>query len=236
MKTLICGKGEVGTALFNILVKQYQCAVIDPFLKFDPGEFEPEIMHVTFGYDKNFVKSVKKYQERFKPKYTVIHSTVPVGTSRQVNAIHSPIKGQHPFMEEGIKRFTKFLGGENASEVANYFRRVGLKVYVTDKSEATEFVKARCTQKYALDIEYTKDVKLQANEVGVPFELWTIWTDDYNAGYQKLGFPEFTRPNLVPIMSKQGGHCTIPNLDLIATPFVRLIKKLNVKSAKGGNK
>jgi hypothetical protein len=54
-----------------------------------------------------------------------------------------------------------------------------------------------------------------------------LFSQNYNEGYEKLGYPEYKMPLLNPIMTKQGGHCTIPNLDLWETEFTKFIKKQN---------
>ena len=79
MRTLIIGGGEIGKSLLDVLDKQYECCVID---KGDEAHLDYEIMHVCFPYSENFVEQVIQYQQLYHPKYTVIHSTVPVGTSR----------------------------------------------------------------------------------------------------------------------------------------------------------
>lgn len=226
MKSLIVGMGEIGSALYKVL-DQYKPAGLDPEKGFVVPEQEFDIMHICFGYSTDFINQVKEYQEKYKPKFTVIHSTVPPETSGQLNAIHSPVIGIHPFIEDGLRTFTKFLAGNKADQVADYFRRAGLKVYIVDEAKATELMKILDTSFYALCIEYTKDVKRQCKKWGIPFELWTIWTNNYNSGYQELGYPEFTRPNLIPILKPQGGHCTIPNLSLVDTAFAKVIKELN---------
>lgn len=233
MKTLIIGRGQIGTALGEVL-KDYNPIFLDFQLDLHvyAGEYiskNPiEIMHVCFEYSDKFVQSVKNYQKVFKPKQTVIHSTVPVGTSRKCGAIHSPCTGIHPHLESGIRTFTKFLGGEGASEVADYFRRAGLKIYLCDKAETTEIMKLSQTTLYALMIEYVKDFKKQCDKYDVPFsEAYTLASQNYNEGYEKLGYPEFKLPLLVPIQKKQGGHCTIPNCSLWETDFTKFIKQKN---------
>jgi hypothetical protein len=228
MQTLILGRGEIGTALANVL-KQY-----NPIVKTKTNDRIDgiEIMHICFQYSNNFVKEVKRYQELYKPKYTVIHSTVPVGTNRQLNSISSPCLGVHPYLEESLKTFTKFLGGKQAGDVADYFRRANIKVHLEDKTETTELLKLLCTTKYGIDIEYVKDVKNQCDKYGVPFDSWMIWNDNYNRGYYKLGQEQFMRPNLIPIMNKIGGHCVLPNAKIFNTKFTKLLNRLN----KGENK
>lgn len=224
MNTLIVGHGEIGKSLERIFSKYYPVAAIDMN---ESTYTKPEIMHVCFGYYPEFVREVKRYQELYHPKYTIIHSTVPIGTSRQCNAIHSPVVGLHPFLEESVKTFTKFLGGEQAGEVADYFRRANIKVYLTDKQETTELMKILCTTAHGMMIEYTKEVKRLCDENNVPFELWTLWTQNYNDGYEALNHPEYKRPNLVPIMKKIGGHCVLPNLNMLESKFTTFLKELN---------
>jgi len=223
-KTVIIGAGEVGTALWKILGGSYQTYLFDKeYKKVDNVDY----LHICFPYSNKFVKWVKKYQKVYNPKYTIIHSTVPVGTSRKLKAIHSPVRGIHPFLVAGLTTFVKYLGGEKASDVADYFRRAGFRVYLFDKQETTELMKILSTTKYGIDIEYTKEVKSLCDKHGVPFEAWTIWTDHYNKGYTNLGYPEFTRPNLTPIMKRQGGHCILPNAELLTNDFTKLIKQRN---------
>lgn len=232
-KTLIVGRGQIGTALGKVLA-DYNPIFLDFQLDLHvyAGEYiskNPiDIMHVAFEYSDKFVQSVKNYQKIFKPKHTVIHSTVPVGTSRKCGAVHSPCAGIHPHLESGIRTFVKFLGGDKASEVADYFRRAGMKVYLCDKSEATELMKLSQTTFYALMVEYVKDLKKHCLKQGVPFsEVFTLASQNYNEGYEKLGYPEFKMPLLVPIQTPQGGHCTIPNCDLWQTDFTKFIKLKN---------
>lgn len=223
-KTLIIGYGEIGKALFNVLNNCYDVSIRG---KVNLDIEGIEILHICFPYSKDFVKEVKKYQRRYTPQYTVIHATTPIGTAKRCKAIHSPIIGLHPHLEHSMTTFTKFLGGEQASEVADYFRRAGIKVYITDKSETTELMKIMSTTFYALMIEYNKEVKRICDKNKIPFEMWRIWTDEYNKGYEKLGYPEYRRPNLVPIMKKIGGHCLVPNLQFIKSRFTQFIISLN---------
>jgi len=219
MNSIIVGDGEIGKSLHKIIGGDITGYTLRPE-KYD-------IMHICFPYSEEFIEEVERYKELFHPKYTVIHSTVPVGTSRQCEAIHSPVMGIHPYLEESLKTFTKYLGGDNAEEVSDYFRRFGIKVYITDKSETTELMKLMCTLKYGIDIEFTKDVKRQCDKYKVPFEFYTLWNENYNKGYTKLEQEQFVRPNLIPNMKKIDGHCVRNNAELIETTFTKLLKTLS---------
>ena len=88
-------------------------------------------------------------------------------------------------------------------------------------------MKQLSTTFYGVLIEYTKEVKRLCFELNVPFEFWTLWTENYNKGYKELGFPEYTRPNLSPIMTKIGGHCVLPNAYLLKSDFAKFISERN---------
>lgn len=220
MRSVVIGMGEVGSSLYNILSRHYFVSGTDKnngiVSSSDFFNEAPEIIHICFPYSENFIEQVKVYQEKYKPKFTIIHSTVPVGTSSQVGAIHSPIRGLHPNLESGILTFPKFLGGKDASLVADYFRRADIKVVLFDKPETTEALKLFDTEYYRTCVEFAHRVKNFCNKHDLNFsEVYTIPNISYNEGYQTLGFPEYTRPILQPIMKEIGGHCLLPNKEII---------------------
>lgn len=226
MTTLIVGYGQIGKALEKVLV-DYAPEHID---KDSNNTKQYEILHICFPWSEGFVDAVKNYQAIHQPKYTVIHSTVPVGTSRLVGAVHSPVIGIHPHLATSIKTFKKFLGGKDASGVADYFRRAGCNVYLFNDQETTELAKLSQTTFYAMTIEYVKMLKRICDEKNLSFtEVYTTFVVEYNRGYEALGYPEIKIPNLVPIMREQGGHCTIPNCDLWINDFTEFIKEQNKK-------
>jgi len=225
---IIVGKGEIGTSLSQIFTNAFCYDIKDGPI--EEGNIECKYLHISFPYFDNFVEEVIKYRKRFSAKYIIIHSTVPIGTSAKCGAIHSPIVGIHPDLTPAIKTFTKFLGGTDQgdlADVADHFRRNGLKVYICDKPETTELMKILCTTNYGLNIEFTKEVKKLCDYYNVPFEAFTIWNNNYNEGYEKLGHPEYHRYNLVPLMKNIGAHCILPNCELLDDTFTNLIKELN---------
>ena len=225
MNGLVIGAGEVGKSLFNVLKEHYPTSLVDMS---PPDMDDVEILHIAFPFSDNFVKYVKDYQEKYKPKYTVIHSSVPVGTSEQCGATHSPIRGLHPNLESGIKTFVKFIGGPEASQVADYFRRAGLRVALFDKAATTEAMKLFDTLYFGVCIEFAKDVKRYCDANGLNYsDVYRLGNSTYNEGYTLLGHPEFVRPVLEPILKKIGGHCVRQNAELIDTKFTRLLKELN---------
>ena len=231
MKTLIIGAGEIGNALYEILHPFYET-----YIK-DKGDLEMggiEIMHVCFPYFGGFIEEVKKYQKQYNPKYTAIHSTVPVGTSERCSACHSPVRGAHPYLAESLKTFVKFVSGNDADTVAEYFRCAGLKVYICRKSETTELGKLLSTTYYATCIEFVKEAEQLCQVHNVPFaEAFTLFQQTYNEGWRKQDYAEYQRPVLIPIQNKQGGHCTLSNCELIKeSNFANFVLKQNNRGEK----
>ena len=227
--TIVVGMGEVGRALYTVLGLVYDVASIDVGDSLDHLQTWPGVMHVCFPYSNDFISQVQCYQEKYRPWVTVIHSTVPMGTSLLCGAVHSPIIGVHPNLRKSLLAFTKFVGGQPAKAgiAARHMQRAGIKTYITGKAKTTEAMKILSTQFYALMIEFTKEVKDVCDEEDLPFEMWTLWTNAYNEGYKALGKPEVMRPNLVPMQGKLGGHCLLQNLELLGGDFRDLIKKRN---------
>lgn len=230
MKTLIVGMGEIGKSLHNVLSPHYEIYTKDIGNTIGEEIGSVKIMHVCFPFSDKFITAVKEYQEKYKPEFTVIHSTTPIGTSRKVNAVHSPVEGLHPFLTESIQTFIKFISGEDASNVADYFRRANVKVYIVDDQESTEYMKIMSTTFYGMMIEFTKQVKQDCAERGIPFELFTLWNMNYNESYEKLGHPEYKKPLLAPIMKNIGQHCVLPNTELLKNDFTKFLKERNGKS------
>lgn len=215
-RSIIVGAGEVGESLAYVL-GQYSPQLHDPARGlYALYEGTIDYLHICFPYSPTFIEDVKRYQEQFAPTYTIIHSTVPVGTSRTVAASHSPIRGLHPNLQEGIRIFVKFIGGAESSLVADYFRRAGLRVCLFDKAETTEAMKLFDTEYYRACIEFAHKVKTYCEENLLNFhEVYTLANQTYNEGYAVLGHPEYVRPVLQPIMTPIGGHCVMPNKELL---------------------
>jgi hypothetical protein len=227
LNDIIIGFGEVGKGVYDAMVEKP--AVYDLNMEL-PEKEQYDYLHICFPYSDTFIEDVKKYQEMFKVKYTIIHSTVPVGTSRKCNSSHSPIVGIHPELGESIKTFTKFVGGleeDGVYEFADHLRRMGLIVQVFDKPETTELMKIMCTTCYGINIEFTKEVKKLCDKYNVPFEAWTLWNNMYNNGYERMNHPEYHRYNLVPIMRRIGQHCILPNCDLLESDFTKFLMDRN---------
>lgn len=227
MTHLIIGMGEAGKALQKALTLRYKVATRD----IKSGASGPfDVLHIAYPWQKNFVGVTKKYIRVYNPKLVIIHSTVPVGTTKKLGeiAVVSPIRGDHPGLEKSIKTFVKYFGGPKAREAAKIFSSVGIKTKICENSETVELLKILDTSYYAWNIIFAKEVKRVCDEMNLDFEeVYTIPNNDYNKGYKKLGRPQVIRPILKPMPGPIGGHCVIPNADLLDDWITEIVKKRN---------
>lgn len=141
-KSIIIGKGDVGSALFGALKTVYPDTVIRDKWRFQKENeafpIKTDYLHICFPYFDDFVVQVKKYQKQYQPKYTVIYSNVPSDTSEKCDAIHSSILIEHSKLMTEFKNDVRLLGGEKAKEVVSYFQNAGFKTKVYESSMETE--------------------------------------------------------------------------------------------------
>ncbi|MBT4732915.1 hypothetical protein HOB87_13235 [Candidatus Woesearchaeota archaeon] len=192
-----------------------------------------EVLNICYPYSKDFVKITKKYIKQYKPKVTIIHSTVKAGTTSKCGdmVVHSPVHGKHPDLTGGIKTFTKYVGGDNTYAVYiadKFLKEAGIKTKIVANAKTSELSKVLCTSYYGWNILFMKEVAKICKKEGVPFhEVYTDWNWLYNVGYGKLDMPQFVRPVLDPIQGKIGGHCVVNNCDLLDSFITRTIKEKN---------
>lgn len=209
MRSLVVGMGQVGQALAKVIG---DTQTLDKEEK--DIELPIDILHITIPYNENFVDQVKAYQDKYIPLVTIIYSTVPIGTSKQLGAVHSPIEGKHPNLEDGIRRFTRFIGG--ASNIAaKFWRRLGVEVKDIDSSDATEFMKLRSTAKYGINIVWTDYEARVSKKLGIDFQV----IKDFDKAYNELYAPDYQRYILDPPEGKIGGHCIVPNAEILDKQF-----------------
>lgn len=225
MNHLVIGNGEVGKAVASVLSIAHEVTTrdLDPV----PGPDVVGTLHIAFPWSKGFEKAVREYQEEYRPALTVIHSTVPVGTSRKLDAVHSPVTGKHPNLAPSVMTFTKFFGGPDADLAAHDFMECGVKTLVVPHQETTEAGKLWATLQYGLMIAIQKEAYLFCREHGADPEIaYAEFNRAYNDGYRAMGEP-FMLPILRDMPGPIGGHCVIPNLDLTPTRLADLLRDMN---------
>lgn len=218
MKHLVIGhKGQVGSALLEVLSDR---GVDTTGIDINTLAREKyDVIHICFPYSEKFEEVVKTYLDLYLVTngLVIIHSTVPVGTSTKCGAVHSPIRGVHPYLAEGIFTFKKFFGGARAPEAAYMWYGVtGTECATSPRAEDTEALKLWDTTYYGWNIVFEKAVKAYCDEDGLSFEVVYSWANEsYNEGYARLGMNHVQRPVLKDHPGKIGGHCIIPNAKLL---------------------
>jgi hypothetical protein len=229
MKTLIIGKGEIGISLQKVLSRCYDTYIKD-LESLDINDIE--VLHICFPYSKKFIKQVIEYEKQYKPKYIVIHSTVPVGTCFKLKVFHSPVRGIHPHLEQSLLTFVKYLAPYN-KELTEYFEKAGITIKQVSDTKTTELLKLYCTTIYGINIVIQKEAMKECKKIGADFDI--VYKDcnlTYNNGYEKLGFPKFKKYVLDYMEGGVGGHCVINNCKLLKTPSTKYILKENKKNVK----
>lgn len=216
MKVIVIGNGEVGSALIKLLSENNNVDYTDLNHK-AKGTFD--IMCVAIPYSESFIDTIKNYQEEYQPKATIIFSSVAVGTSKQLNAVHSPVEGIHPKLYESLKTFTRFIGGRD--ELAERFIKENFKVDIVKLPlpEHTEFLKLRSTTLYGINIEFARYSNEVAKLIDMLYELVNIYDVAYNDFYRQMGKTQYSRYVLYPPEGKIGGHCVRENCKILKEQY-----------------
>lgn len=213
---VVIGLGETGRPLFNILKKKFSETVgydiKNGFIGELPDKGRDVYLHICIPHSDTFLSAVETYQNIFTPILTVIHSTVPIGTTAKIrNAVHSPILGRHHDMENSIYSFDKWIGGKKAEIIAKHFEKAGMTCVCKPTSELTEASKLMCLAKYGASLVFAQYQQEICNFYGFKYEDILEWDKNYNAHVTE----GFQRPLLTPPHGAIGGHCVVQNTKLL---------------------
>ena len=246
---LIIGLGEIGHTLFALLndakksfavygldLDQTKMQELGQSRKNIPDRIDTMHICLSCSNQQNFVDITVGYVEEFKPKLVIIDSTVPPGTTMKVAqrckclVAHSPSRGVHKSAEHmkwEMRRWTKYVGGANpeaAKAARAHFEKIGLKVKVLKSCTETELAKLFETTYRAWMIACFQEMHRISKAFGADFDE----TVDFIEDTHRL---RFDRPVMFPDVI--GGHCLIPNTELLLkaydSEFLRLILKSNEK-------
>lgn len=227
---VVAGMGEVGTAIKTVLTDPDPSASIvheiwptDYKLWGSPPHYpeRTDALHICFPHDDAaaFRAEVERYQAKYQPTDTIIHSTVPVGTSRLLGATFSPVSGRHPNLVNDLYTFTKFFGGPNyaaALRTSFHFKVCGIRTAAVAASEDCEAGKLLATLQFGWLVALQKEAKLFCDAVDADYEIaYEAFNRMYNAGMERVG-NDLRLPVLRDMPGPIGGHCVIPNASLIA--------------------
>jgi UDP-N-acetyl-D-mannosaminuronate dehydrogenase len=233
-KTLTIGLGEIGSS-----INQIEFGVRGPSnvygLDAKDSNFEKmkelclsdsfKVCHICLPMMEDFVEVCEEYIRKVDSKLFIIHSTVAVGTTRELeirtgkDIVHSFCRGVHPNLVKGIKTFEKPIGSSSPSAIKkciNHYKELKIPYEILSSPEASELAKLLDTTYYGYNIIFAKLAKEMCDKVGVGYdEVYTWANETYNSGYTKLEKKNVIRPILYPPEGKIGGHCVVPNFNLL---------------------
>jgi UDP-N-acetyl-D-mannosaminuronate dehydrogenase len=243
------GLGEIGEALFSLLKeeeKNFNVYGVDlneekmRMLGQNGSKLPSEVdsMHICLPCEsqETFVETVTSYYKRFKPKLVIINSTVPPGTTKKIQeqckclVAHSPVRGVHKspeHMKWEIRRWTKYVGGadlKSANAARKHFFKMNLKVKTLKSCVETELAKLFETTYRAWMIACFQEMHRISRTFNADFDDAVDFIEDTHR-------VRLDRPLMFPGVI--GGHCLMPNAELLLdaydSEFLKLILKSNEK-------
>ena len=237
MTDIILGMGEVGETLFDLLVdRKFDCIGIDlddsKCKNYTENEIieNPQYLHVCLpGELEKFTDIVIEWINKIKNiQVVVIHSTVKPGTTKSIQErssipiLFSPVRGVHRRFLDDIKKYTKFIsfdGTEINSKIKKDLENRFEKVDWMSTTKTAELAKILVdTTYYGWLINYAQITKMICEKENVDFDEMWKFADEI---HENLG----NRPKMFPGII--GGHCVIPNLNLVKYENLDMIKTVN---------
>ena len=244
-KDVVAGLGEIGYPILKLLSKKQTTVGYDiDKSSMNESKFktlqdtQTSFLHIAIPVTTKFDSNILQLYKKFKPECIVIHCTISPGTTERIQKklniplIYSATRGVHKTMLKDIKRYTKFFTiSKNAPKkqwaIKTFSRKMkncGVKTRQMSKPETLELGKILCDTSYlGWLINYAQLTNMIAIQYNVNYdEMWTF-ADEI---HKFLG----NRPKMYPGFI--GGHCVIPNLDLMHNQTLDLIKKINTMYSK----
>jgi UDP-N-acetyl-D-mannosaminuronate dehydrogenase len=242
---LVVGLGEIGCTLFELLKEKDSFIVYGLDLdktkmratRQDQSKLPKKVdtMHIclTCKSQDNFVATVASYANQFKPKLLIINSTVPPETTKKIQqsceclVAHSPARGVHKSPEHmrwEMKRWTKYVGGADAKAAeatCKHFEKMGLKVKTLKSCTETELAKLFETTYRAWMIVCFQEMHRISRTFEADFDDVVDFLEDTHR-------VRLDRPIMFPGFI--GGHCLIPNTELLLQSYDSELLKLILKS------
>lgn len=226
---VIVGLGEVGKPLLEIMKGRYHTFGVD--INQPASVSQCDVMHICFPFQSDkFVRQVVEYIRQYRPALTVINSTVAPGTTRRIavesgtTVVNSPVRGKHARMQEELLHYTKFVGAldpRSGQRTVEHFEAIGMKAKLLASPEASEIAKLTETTYFGLLIAWAQEVERYCTKLGANY-------DEVVSFYEEIKFfpPVKYFPGVI------GGHCVMPNIDILLQQFpsgvVRAIVQSNV--------
>ena len=246
---LIIGLGEIGHTLFTLLDEKKDSFDVygldlDEAKMRELGQTKSKVppkidtlqVCLPCGSPDKFGQIISQYAVKYQPKLIINNSTVPPGTTQKIAeackclVAHSPSRGVHITAEHMVwemKRWPKYVGGatpQAAKAAKNHFEKLGLKVKVLKSSRETELAKLFETTYRAWMITCFQEMHRISRAADADFNETVDFLEDTHR-------QRFDRPIMFP--GYIGGHCLIPNTELLLKTYdsdmLRLILESNKK-------
>jgi hypothetical protein len=223
MRIKILGYGDIGKALHS-LFKKCELEIVDPKYKMIDSNNICDYVLVAIPFSDTFLQIC--LEEKSKCKNIVIFSTVPIGTTKNIpGAVHIPIEGKHPFLDDSLKHWKFFMGYNPGVDMTAYiklFNHIQKSVYPIESTDTTEAMKILSTTLYGVNIEYAR----YANDtLKDKYEYFNDYNNAYNYLYAQLGIKDYRRYILYPPEKVIGGHCVKENARFVNGIFPEIVKK-----------
>jgi UDP-N-acetyl-D-mannosaminuronate dehydrogenase len=226
-KVLIVGLGEVGSAIYTVFknsglfkVYGYDIDMSRTIDSIESIEKPIDYLHIAIPYTRDFVDIVKHYIEMFKPRITVIHSTVAIGTTRAIYrssgvvTAYSPVRGKHPNMVKHVMFWSKWVSAlpeGSVEECANHLSKAGFRVRIYRGSpESLELAKLWETVYRAIMITSWQELHRIARKFGVDIGVVTEFVGEVH---------EVLKDRPIYFPGYIGGHCLIPNTKILSSQY-----------------
>ena len=224
---VIVGLGEVGKPLLEIMKSRYQTFGVD--INQPASVSQGDVMHICFPFQsEKFCRQVVEYIDQYRPALTVINSTVAPGTTRSIAVesgtavVHSPVRGKHVRMQEEMLHYTKFVGAldqQSGQRAIEHFEGVGMKTKLLASPEASEIAKLTETTYFGLLIAWAQEVERYCTKLGANYDEVVLFYDEI-----KFFPPVKYSPGVI------GGHCVMPNIDILLQKFPSALLQAIVQS------
>lgn len=230
MKTLVIGKGQVGSALYEVIKPHHETYIKDiEALELDGVE----VLQICYPEHETFKQTTLDYIKQYNPSLVIINSSISVGTTRKIgqDIVYSPVRGRHPKLASDMKIYSKFVFCEDVEankRATDYFESCGLNVQSFPDTFAGEILKLISNVHMGVEIAWRQEVERLLKNLKIDPYIYEEWEDTYSKGYIESQDFNLIRPSMSP--APIGGHCILPCTEILASQYPSKILDFIIES------